>query len=170
MDSYTKLAKNAVETYIKTGRIITPPSDLPPDMNRSAGIFVSIHTKDGKLRGCIGMIQPFGKTIAELIIENAISAAVQDPRFFPVTEDELPFLVYKVDVLSVPKPVKNKKELNPKKYGVIVSTDDGRQGLLLPDLEGVESVDQQLDIACQKAGILKGEEYKIFKFTVERHQ
>ncbi|HHZ17247.1 MAG TPA: AmmeMemoRadiSam system protein A [Clostridia bacterium] len=131
-----------------------------------AGVFVSLK-KFGELRGCIGTTEPTTSSIAEEIRQNAISAGTKDPRFTPVTPDELPFLEYSVDVLDSPIPVQSKAELDPKKYGVIVSQ-GWRRGLLLPDLEGVDTVEEQLAIACQKAGIDPHDTYAIAKFTVTR--
>jgi AmmeMemoRadiSam system protein A len=133
-----------------------------------AGVFVSLK-KFGELRGCIGTTAPTTSCLAEEIRQNAISAGTKDPRFEPVTADELPFLEYSVDVLGKPQPVQNKTELDPKKFGVIVSK-GLRRGLLLPDLEGVNTVEQQLDIACRKAGINPHDTYEISKFTVTRHK
>ncbi|HAA80969.1 MAG TPA: AMMECR1 domain-containing protein, partial [Thermoanaerobacter sp.] len=135
---------------------------------KRAGVFVSLH-KDGELRGCIGTVVPQRKNIAEEIIKNAISAGFEDPRFEPVEEYELKDIEYSVDVLTPPQPVKSKQELNPKKYGVIVRK-GYRSGLLLPDLEGVDTVEEQISIALRKAGISPDEDYTIEKFEVERHK
>lgn len=167
---FTNLARRAVEEYVKNRRIIKLGKNVPVELKKKAGVFVSIHTKEGALRGCIGTIYPNEHIIAELIVENAIAAATRDPRFLPISKEELPDLVYKVDILSASEIVENINMLDPKKYGVIVETVDGRRGLLLPDLEGVDSVEKQLDIACQKAGIFPGEKYKIYKFTVDRYE
>jgi len=151
-----KLARKAVETFVKEGKIISPPSpsEMIPEMKERAGVFVSIK-KRGKLRGCIGTYLPTRKNVAEEVIRNAIAACSEDPRFEPVREDELPYLEYSVDVLTEPEPVYDLRELDPKVYGVIVEASDGRKGLLLPDLEGVDTVEEQIDIASRKAGILQ---------------
>jgi AmmeMemoRadiSam system protein A len=136
---------------------------------RRAGCFVSLK-KDGELRGCIGTIAPTKRSLAEEICANAVSAGRYDRRFSPVTADELDELVYDVDVLGEPEPVASADELDPRVYGVIVSTADGRRGLLLPDLDGVDSVDEQVQIAAQKGGIdLLGDDYHLERFVVERH-
>ncbi|MGB9840121.1 AmmeMemoRadiSam system protein A [Thermovenabulum sp.] len=167
-DPYVSLARKTVETYVKTGKIIDVPEGLPEEMlTQRAGVFVSIK-KHGQLRGCIGTIFPTRKNIAEEIIQNAISAGCEDPRFFPVEEEELPDLTYSVDVLMPPEKIKSKEELDPKKYGVIVRKGK-RTGLLLPDLEGIDTVEEQLEIALRKAGISPKEEYEIERFEVERH-
>ncbi len=166
MDPLVKLAKDAVETYVRTGRIIEPPQDMPDEWKRRAGAFVSLK-KNRQLRGCIGTIYPVKKNLAEEVIRNAISAATEDPRFMPVTEDELSELTYSVDVLSPPEKVKDLNELDPKKYGIIVSR-GARKGVLLPDLEGVNTVAEQLSIALMKAGIREDEEFEVYKFTVRR--
>ena len=137
-------------------------------MKQKAGVFVSIH-KSGELRGCIGTFEPQKANVAEETIANAISSATRDPRFFPITPDELKDLEYSVDVLTKPEPVKSQDQLDPKKYGVIVEC-GWRRGLLLPDLEGVDSVDYQIDICRQKAGIMPHEPVKLYRFEVKRYK
>ena len=132
-----------------------------------AGAFVSIH-KHGKLRGCIGTIAPVQTSLAKEIIENAVSAAVHDPRFDPITPDELQWLEINVDVLGEAEEISSSDQLDVKKYGVIVSS-GGRRGLLLPDLDGVDTVEQQIRIAKQKAGIGQWEPVKLQRFEVVRH-
>ncbi|HHW57231.1 MAG TPA: AmmeMemoRadiSam system protein A [Clostridia bacterium] len=168
-DPYVKLARESLEYYVKNKKLMPVPQGLPEEMySRRAGVFVSLH-KDGELRGCIGTVVPQRKNIAEEIIKNAISAGFEDPRFEPVEEYELKDIEYSVDVLTPPQPVKSKQELNPKKYGVIVRK-GYRSGLLLPDLEGVDTVEEQISIALRKAGISPDEDYTIEKFEVERHK
>jgi len=129
------LARKSLEHYVKYKEKLKVPEDLDEEfLNSRRGVFVSIH-KDGMLRGCIGTIKPVRKNLAEEIIENAISAGTEDPRFDPVTEEELPKLVYSVDVLKDPEPVSSIDDLDPKRYGVIVSK-GLRRGLLLPNLDG----------------------------------
>lgn len=123
-----------------------------------------------ELRGCIGTLKPVQKNLAQEIIHNAIDSATRDPRFPPVTKGELPHLRYSVDILLSLETVTETKDLDPKRYGLIVSTQDGRQGLLLPDLPGVETVAQQIAICRQKAGILPAEPITLKRFTVERHR
>ena len=167
-DAYVRLARQSVETYVTTGRTMKMPKDLPPELTRDrAGTFVSIH-KLGKLRGCIGTISPVTSCIAKEIIQNAISAASKDPRFDPIREDELKYLEINVDVLGEPEPVSSPEELDVRKYGVIVSC-GMRRGLLLPDLEGVDTVEQQIEIAMQKGGIRKTDPYTLQRFEVIRH-
>jgi len=169
MDPYLKLAKDTIETYLKTKQIPPLPKDLPQEMlKKKAGAFVSIHQKSGELRGCIGTFLPTKPNLALEIITNAISSATQDPRFPPITEEEIDNLTYSVDILSSPKPA-IKKQINPKKYGLIVIAEDGRKGLLLPDLPGVETSEQQIAICCQKAGIGPQEKVEFQIFTVARH-
>ena len=168
MHPVVRLAKEAVETYIKEGKVIKAPSELAPEMRGRAGVFVSIH-KFGELRGCIGTFEPSRENIAEEIIANAISSATRDPRFLPIAPGELKDLEYSVDILSSPEPVESKEELDPKKYGVIVESGP-RRGLLLPDLEGVDSVDQQIEICRYKAGIDPSEPVKLYRFTVKRYK
>ena len=161
-----ELARKAVEKYIKEGKIIKP-ENLTDEMKERAGVFVSIK-KRGELRGCIGTFEPTRKNVAEEIIYNAISSATRDPRFPPITEDELPELEYSVDILSKPEPA-SIDELEPKKYGIIVES-GVKRALLLPDLEGVETVEQQIDICRMKAGISPDEPIKIYKFEVRRYK
>lgn len=170
MNPYSQLAKLAVERFIEKREIISPPKDLPKEFfERKAGIFVTIE-KNKKLRACIGTYLPTKENIAKEIIRNAIAAATEDYRFGPVQKEELPYLSYIVYILSKPEPVEDVKELNPKKYGIIVKT-NFKSGLLLPDLEGVDTVEKQIYIACQKAGINPTrEKISIYKFTVEKYQ
>ncbi len=168
MSPLVRLAKEAVETYIKEGSTIPPPDKLAPELKKQAGTFVSLH-KLGRLRGCIGTFGPTQETVAREVIVNAISSATRDPRFPPVTAKELKNLEYSVDVLTKPRPVKDKGRLNPKKYGVIVEC-GYRKGLLLPDLDGVDSVDQQIAICRQKAGILPNEPVELYRFEVKRYK
>jgi len=166
--AYVKLARETIENYIKQGKIITPTLGLPEEMiNQKAGVFVSLK-RFGDLRGCIGTFMPTQENIAQEIIKNAISAAVDDPRFSPVNVSELEDLSISVDVLSAPEEVKDISQLDPKKYGVIVSS-GYKKGLLLPDLEGVDAVEYQIDIAKRKAGIYPGEKVKLYRFEVKRY-
>ena len=167
MSPVARLAKETVETFVKEGK--TPqPEELTPEMRERAGVFVSIH-KLGGLRGCIGTFEPTQNNIAQEIIVNAISSATRDPRFPPIAPNELKDLSFNVDVLTTPKPIKSKDQLDPKKYGVIVEA-GFRRGLLLPDLEGVDSVDYQIDICRQKAGIMPDEPIKLYRFEVKRYK
>ncbi len=167
MHPLAKLAKKTVETYVKEGEI-PKLEELTPEMKERAGTFVSIH-KFGTLRGCIGTFEPTQPNVAEEIIQNAISSATRDPRFSPVSPEELPHLEYSVDVLTKPEPVPDKSHLDPKKYGVIVEA-GWRRGLLLPDLEGVDTVDDQIEICRQKAGIGPREPVKFYRFQVRRYK
>lgn len=163
------LARRAVETYVRQSRIIEPEKVSDSHLlSERAACFVSIKTLDGDLRGCIGTIEPARATLAEEIITNAAHAATRDPRFFPIGEDELPCLCYSVDVLFEPEPAEF-KDLDPSRYGVIVEDAAGiRRGLLLPDIEGVETAEQQFQIAARKAGIALGEPVRLYRFRVQR--
>jgi AmmeMemoRadiSam system protein A len=170
-DEYIRLARESLEYYVRHRRYLDHIPDYVTErmLRERAGVFVSIK-KDGNLRGCIGTIYPTQENIAKEIIRNAVAAGFHDPRFEEVTEDELDSLVYDVDILSPPEKVNSISELDPKKYGVIVRK-GARQGLLLPDLEGVDTVEEQLKIACRKAGIdYESEDFEIERFTVERHK
>lgn len=168
-DGYVALARKSLEHYVTTGRRMEIPDGLPQEMvEYSAGVFVSVH-KNGALRGCIGTIAPVQENIAREIVENAVSAAAFDPRFSPVTPDELPQLAYSVDVLGEPEAVDSMDALDVKRYGVIVEK-GSRRGLLLPDLDGVDTPEQQVAIARQKAGIGADErDVAIARFSVTRH-
>ena len=168
-DPYVKLARSTIESYIRDGKKIKLPSDVPAEMNDNrAGTFVSIH-KEGRLRGCIGTISPVYGCIGEEIIENAISASTKDPRFNPIKTDELDALEINVDVLSPAEDISSKNELDVKRYGVIVTKGYNR-GLLLPNLDGVDTVDEQIAIALRKAGLSENEKnYKLQRFEVVRH-
>jgi AmmeMemoRadiSam system protein A len=161
-----QLAKDTVESYVKSRQRVTP-RELTPEMKERAGVFVSIK-KSGMLRGCIGTFEPRQSNVAEEIMNNAVSSATQDPRFPPVIPAELPHLTYSVDVLTRPEPVESASELDPKKYGAIVES-GRRRGLLLPDLEGVDTVEEQIDICRQKAGIAPNEPVKLYRFQVKRY-
>ncbi len=177
-DAYVKLARCTIETYVRTGRQIDIPDDLPSEMYADrAGVFVSIKIKDqtalesgqtARLRGCIGTIQAVRSCIAQEIIENAISAAVKDPRFAPITPQELDSLTISVDVLGDMEPIHSSKQLDVRRYGVVV-TNGYRRGLLLPNLEGVDTVEDQIAIAKQKAGIGWQEDATLERFEVIRH-
>ncbi|HEY8363926.1 MAG TPA: AmmeMemoRadiSam system protein A [Haloplasmataceae bacterium] len=166
-DHYVKLARQSIEYYFENKKLMEVPNGLPEELiNLRRGVFVSLY-KCGSLRGCIGTFLPTTKSIAQEIITNAIEAAFRDPRFPPLDVKELIDIDISVDVLSEPMKA-NKENLDPKVYGVIVSQGNKR-GLLLPDLEGVNTVQEQLKIACQKAGINPNTHYDIEKFSVERH-
>ncbi|MFP4697770.1 MAG: AmmeMemoRadiSam system protein A [Eubacteriales bacterium] len=168
-DPYVKLARESLTTYLNTGKRMTLiPDYVTEDMkNKKRGVFVSLK-KHGELRGCIGTILPTTDSVAEEIIRNSIEAGCHDPRFYEVKEDELLDIDFSVDVLTEPEPT-NVSELDPKKYGVIVYNNT-RRGLLLPDLEGVNTVEEQLSIALRKAGIEPDKDYKIKRFEVIRHR
>jgi AmmeMemoRadiSam system protein A len=168
-DPLVVLARKAIERFVRDGATITPGA-LPGAGLARAGVFVSLHRADGSLRGCIGTTQPTRATIEDEIVDNAISAASRDPRFHPLTPPELDDLDISVDVLGPAEEVKGLADLDPKEYGIIVRTADGRQALLLPDLEGVDTADQQLRITCRKGGIDPDRDrYRLFRFRVERH-
>ena len=163
------LARHTIETFANTGEVIKPPAELPDFLMMRAGCFVSIKTVDGDLRGCIGTVEPVKETLAEEIIGNAISAATRDPRFEPVRGDELSHLKYSVDVLSEPEPC-TVTELDPKTYGVIVEHESGfPRGLLLPDLPGVNTAEQQVEIAARKAGLASQTNVRLFRFRADRY-
>lgn len=161
------LARQAIEEYVKEGTVLTPPDPLPAEFRERAAVFVSLH-RFGQLRGCIGTTAPTEPDLARQVIRYAIYAATEDPRFPPVEKEELDDLDVSVDVLTPPEPIEGPAELDPKVYGVIVRR-GSRSGLLLPDLEGVDTVEEQLAIARRKAGIGPTEPVELFRFKVVRH-
>ena len=181
---HTELAKAAIRAYVERGEVAAINADgsisvngesgaggnidYSPLLNDRAGVFVSIK-KTGALRGCIGTISPIRDNLAEEIVDNAISACSRDPRFEPVTPDELCDLSISVDVLSEAEPIESIHELDVIRYGVIVSK-GRRRGLLLPNLEGVDTVEEQVRIALSKAGIHPSERYSMERFKVVRHE
>jgi len=185
MNKYVLLAKTAVEKFIKEKKVILPPAGLPEDLlKKKAGTFVTIE-KEGELRGCIGTYLPTKENMAQEIIQNAIAAATEDYRFNPIQEKELPLLSFSVYILGKSEQIKEIAELDAEKFGIIVKTApidnttdvafDGhmpsRSGLLLPNLPGVDSVEKQFLIACQKGGIDPAKEkILIYRFTVEKYE
>lgn len=167
-DALVQLAIDTIRTFVQEGKVISPPATSIDEMKGKAGVFVSLK-KHGALRGCIGTFEPTQPNIALEIIHNAISAATRDPRFPPVEAHELSEMDYSVDILTKPEAVSDTKDLDPKRYGVIVES-GWRKGLLLPDLEGVDTVEYQLSIAKQKAGIGEKESVKICRFMVKRYK
>ncbi len=168
MHPLVRLAREAVERYVVEGKTIEPPKEMIPEMKKRAGVFVSIKKK-GELRGCIGTYLPTTENIVFEIIQNAISAATRDPRFLPVEPSELNELVYSVDVLSEPEKVSSLEQLDPKIFGIIVVSGN-RKGLLLPALEGIDTVEEQIRIASIKAGIAPDEDIEIYRFRVKRYK
>jgi len=169
MHPIVKLAKDTVELYVTEGKVYEiRDDDLTSEFRQRAGVFVCLKIH-GKLRGCIGTFQPTAPTIAHETVRNAVSAATCDPRFSCVRADELDTIEYTVDVLTVPEKVADKKDLDPRRYGVIVQA-GGKRGLLLPDLEGVDTVDYQIGIAMQKAHIPPGTPVELYRFQVKRYE
>lgn len=163
-----QLARATIVAFVRQHKVVAPPTEPVPEMQPRAGVFVSLHLS-GELRGCIGTIAPTQATVAQEIIANAISAATRDPRFPPVRPDELDDLEISVDVLGAAEPISSASDLDPKRYGVIVEL-GYRRGLLLPDLEGVDTVEYQVEIALRKAGIRPQEPYRLLRFEVLRYR
>ncbi|MDR3294618.1 MAG: AmmeMemoRadiSam system protein A [Clostridiales Family XIII bacterium] len=167
-DALVRLARQTAEHYVRTGKPAALPPGLPEEiLSARAGVFVSVK-KDGSLRGCIGTIEAAQSNIAMEIMENSVSASARDPRFDPIEPEELDALTYSVDVLSPAEAVDGPGQLDAARYGVIV-TKGRRRGLLLPNLDGVDTVEQQISIALQKAGIRPDESYGLERFEVVRH-
>ncbi|MDP6783756.1 MAG: AmmeMemoRadiSam system protein A, partial [Dehalococcoidia bacterium] len=156
-----------IERYVREGKTLKP-GELTPEMKERAPVFVSIK-KFGELRGCIGTYDPARENVALETIANAVSAATQDPRFYPVSVEELPYLCYSVDVLTRPQKVTDRDTLDPKRYGIIVEH-KGKRGLLLPDLEGIDTVEEQILICSHKAGISPQDPVDIYCFEVQRYR
>lgn len=164
-----ELARLAVEAFIRDSQRIEPPQQVEGVMAERAGVFVTLRMLDGALRGCIGTIEPVTADVAHEVIQNAISAAIRDPRFAPVRPDELSELTYGVDVLSPPETVGGVEDLDPSQYGVIIETPDGRRrGLLLPRIIGIDSAEEQWRAVHMKAGIQPGLPVRVERFTVTR--
>jgi len=166
-DAFVRLARQTIEAFVRSGEMPELPDDLPEEMKARAGVFVSLKIA-GKLRGCIGTISAATENIASEIKKNAISACSEDPRFDPVRADELERITYSVDVLGSAERIDSVEQLDAKRYGVIV-TSGYRKGLLLPNLEGVDTVEEQLKIAKRKAGIPDYERCRMERFEVVRH-
>jgi AmmeMemoRadiSam system protein A len=168
MHPLVKLAKDTVELYVREGKILeVREEDLTPEMKEQAGVFVCLKIR-GMLRGCIGTFQATERNVAHEVVRNSISAATCDPRFPATSIEELDTIEYTVDVLTPPERVHDPRELDPHRYGVIVRS-GVRRGLLLPDLEGVDTADYQISIAMQKAGIPPGTPVELSRFEVKRY-
>lgn len=167
-DFPVKLAKNALETYVNTGKTLDYQEDIPEIFNVRSGVFVCLKV-GGELRGCVGTIEPVTENVTEEIVRNVVASATDDPRFMPVTYSELERMSYSVDVLGKPERADGAGMLDPKKYGVIVVSGDKR-GLLLPDLDGVDTAEQQIEIALKKGSIGPGTEFELFRFEVTRYE
>jgi len=170
MHPLVQLARETIETYVRSNRTLERSAPLPAALPVKAGCFVTIYSH-GQLRGCIGTIEPAQDGLAHEVIQNAISAATRDPRFPAIDARELADLDIKVDVLAEPEPVASMDELDPKRYGVVVESERSprKRGLLLPDLEGVDTVEYQLEIARRKAYLAPDEPVRIYRFTVTRY-
>jgi AmmeMemoRadiSam system protein A len=170
-----KLARDTIESYVRRKKVVDmpPEKELTPEMKQRAGVFVSIK-KGGQLRGCIGTIEPCEQNVAQEIIRNAVSAATRDPRFPPISPDELEDLDVSVDVLTAPEPIESLEDLDPKRYGIIVQSleNPSKRGLLLPDLPGIETAEEQFHhTKVYKAGISGDDEpILIYRFEVLRYK
>ena len=166
MHPLVKLAFRSVEHFIETSKPLPCPDPLPKDLKQNAGTFVSIK-KEGKLRGCIGTMMPKYKNLAEEIIQNAVQAANEDPRFDPINKSELSQLTFSVDVLTPLEKIENLKEHDTKRFGLVIKG-KGKQGLLLPDLDIIKSADQQFTVCLKKGGFKENDTYELFRFEVKR--
>ncbi|HEY5466824.1 MAG TPA: AmmeMemoRadiSam system protein A [Clostridia bacterium] len=177
-DPFVAFARAAVLAWINDRKLLgwneyaddkhRDPAIAERMKGESAGAFVSLHLH-GLLRGCIGTIEPIRASLAEEISSNAVSACSRDPRFSPVRMEELDGLEINVDILHPPVPHIGLIDWDVRRYGVIVAGRHGRRGILLPDLEGVDSAAEQMSIAMQKAGLSSGEVENVWIFEVERH-
>lgn len=169
MHPLIELAKKAVELYITQKKIYeVRDAEIAPELGSQAGVFVCLKVK-GTLRGCIGTFQPTEPTMAHETVRNAISAATCDPRFSCIRPEELSTIEYTVDVLTPPEKITSAQDLDPRRFGVIVESGP-RRGLLLPDLDGVDTADMQIGIAMQKAGIPSGSAVDLYRFEVKRFE
>jgi AmmeMemoRadiSam system protein A len=162
---YVRVAlKSILDNFYGEGKCVS----IPGELKIKGSCFVTLHKKNGELRGCIGTLEPFRENLFDEIWENAKSAAFGDPRFYPLREDELEDLKISVDILGKAEKVDGLDELNPEKYGIIV-VKGGRRGVLLPDIDGVDSVEEQVSIAKSKGGIGPNEDVDIYRFKVKRY-
>lgn len=168
MHKYVELARGSIREYVLNKVKLSPPVPLPEEMKQKAGLFVCIKI-GGNLRGCIGTIEPCRSNIAEEIIYNAVSAATRDSRFSPLVKEELGGIAVSVDILSASEKVGSTDELDPKIYGLVVSAGEKR-GILLPDLEEVDTPMQQIAICRRKGSIGEDEEVTLERFTVKRYK
>lgn len=164
MIDYCSLARSSLRTWLERGERFA--TDLRA--GRRAGCFVTLHSRETRLRGCIGTIKARRTDLVEEVIENSVSAATRDPRFQPVTAQELPELCIEVSVLGSPSPINSPAELDPQRYGVMVEH-EGKRGVLLPGLQGISSVQEQLAIAKRKALIPTAADVDIWRFEVEKY-
>ena len=164
----TGLARKSIEYYLVHRKLLPVPDQVPLELfSRKAGVFICLKIR-GQLRGCIGTFHPQLDNLVLEIIHNAVSAAIEDPRFPRVSMKELTSIEISVDILTPPEPISSPEELDPRQYGVIVQR-QGRRGLLLPDIEGIDTVEEQIRIARIKAGIRPGEAVELFRFRVDRY-
>jgi len=164
-----ELARLAVEAFIRDRVTIEAPVEPTGILAQRAGAFVTLRYLDGRLRGCIGTIEAAQATVAEEIVQNAISSATRDPRFSPVSTNELPLLLYSVDVLAPPEPARGPEDLDPEVYGVIVeSLLEQKRGLLLPGIDGIDTAESQWIAVHSKAGIVPGSPVRVERFKVTR--
>ena len=164
-----ELARNTVEAYVLSGHVVEPPPFPETSLlGRPSACFVCIKTVARELRGCIGTVEPEHATLAEEVVANAVKAATRDPRFRPVSGDELPSLLYSVDILGSLEPARF-EDLDPSAFGVVVTDQSGsRRGLLLPDIASIETAGQQVGVAARKAGIKPGEPLRLYRFRTRR--
>ena len=168
MHPFIVLAHNSIQTYLESEYTLSVPANLPSSLREPGAVFVSLHTANGELRGCRGTLTPTEPTLAEAIIKTAVASAVDDPRFQPMTLPEMEGLQIKVDVLSEMEPVTDIASLDEKKYGVLIQSGN-RRAVLLPDIDAVNSVEQQLMLVRRKAGLSQTEPADLYRFTVTRY-
>jgi len=166
---FITLAYQAIKIYLETGQVISAPDPLPENIAEPGAGFVSLHSADNKLRGCRGTILPTEPNLAEAIIRTAISSAIDDPRFPPMTFAEVPGLIIKIDILSPLEPVLDVNSLDEKVYGVLIQSGQ-RRAVLLPNIAAVESVPHQLELVRRKANLSPDEPAELFHFTVTRYE
>jgi MEMO1 family protein len=163
------VARRSVESALRDS------SELPPPPNggylaQKHGVFVTVRRRDGKLRGCVGTIVPVCANLVAETWRSARLAAFQDGRFMPVAADDLGDLQFQVSILHSLEIIASTAELNPQHYGVIVSTSDGRRGLLLPGIKKIKTGDQQLVLARRKGWIEPDEPVTIQRFQADHFE
>ncbi|HET8931947.1 MAG TPA: AmmeMemoRadiSam system protein A [Polyangiales bacterium] len=162
-----RVAREAIEQSLSGGDLpaYTP---LPEPWREPRGVFVTLRKQTGALRGCVGHLSPTGRTLLDEVAACAIAAAERDTRFRPVSARELPSLRIEISLLSPSEPVSDHSQLDPRRYGVIVSC-GGARGVLLPDVEGVDTVEDQIRIAADKGGLPANRPWEIERFEVLKH-
>ena len=170
---HTYYAQEAIIAFLESGRkLYIPDTDIPDELKISQACFVSLYESNGRMRGCMGTIKPRNKWLYHEIVDNAIFAAFEDDRYIPLMEGELDDIVLKVETVSKPEKIQNLKDLDPERYGIIVRSRENSEGVLLPQCEGINTIDEQVNLAMEKGNINPAEkpDLEIFRFNIEVFQ